>query len=411
MVTLKLAWRYAFSRSNRHRSAMFVIMFGIAVGMLAIIIMLSLMNSLQSDLLDQVKSVESFHLQMVFPPDNIPDLAIGDVVSTLASIDHVTHVFPHVNTQVLLQNVSSDRSTTARLRIVDSSIWDEGNPFSQRAHLLAGTVAQGSNMVLGTTLAITLGMRSVSDVKMTLLASGKAVVLAPMTISVGHGGTFVTGLPEFDSSTVMMDLDALVDNIGANRLVYGLYLDDATVDHAGKVVQQILDKFPDATVRTWQQVNSAFYSALMLEKVLMYVFLFFMFIILGVNMKNAASRLLHVKQRELAILRAVGARRRFATGVFLGQTAIVTIIGETIGVVGGLLLGTHIGAVFSFFNSVQYVFTQRDNVLLSYPFTTQVRSAEVTVIVISVLLLSLLFTYIGCRRLLRREPMEMLYHD
>jgi lipoprotein-releasing system permease protein len=149
----------------------------------------------------------------------------------------------------------------------------------------------------------------------------------------------------------------------------------------------------------------------MLEKVLMYVFLFFMFIILGVNMKNAASRLLHVKQRELAILRAVGARRRFATGVFLGQTAIVTIIGETIGVVGGLLLGTHIGAVFSFFNSVQYVFTQRDNVLLSYPFTTQVRSAEVTVIVISVLLLSLLFTYIGCRRLLRREPMEMLYHD
>ena len=42
---------------------------------------------------------------------------------------------------------------------------------------------------------------------------------------------------------------------------------------------------------------------------------------------------------------------------------------------------------------------------------SRVRSAEVTVIVISVLLLSLLFTYIGCRRLLRREPMEMLYHD
>ena len=204
---------------------------------------------------------------------------------------------------------------------------------------------------------------------------------------------------------------ALADSIGLNRVLYGLYLDGRSVDRSEQVVSGIGQLYPQAIVRTWQEVNSAFYSALMLEKVLMYLFLFFMFIILGVNMKNASSRLLHVKQRELAILRAVGARKKLAARVFLGQTFMVTLLGEAIGILGGVLVGTHISGVFSLINTFQYFFTRRDNLLLSYPFSTQVRPVEIVVIAISVLFLSLVFTYLGCRRLLRREPMEMLYHD
>lgn len=411
MVSLKLAWRYAFSRSNRHRSAMFVIMMGIAVGMMAIIIMLSLMNSLQSDLLDQVKSIESFHIQLTFPPDALPDKSMAEISSDLSGISGVTHVFPYVNTQVLIQNPTTDRSTTARLRMIDSDIWLEGNPFSHRVRLTSKDVPKGDGIAVGSGLATSLGLQIGEVARMTVLASGKAVVLAPMTLSVTHEGTFRSGLPEFDTSTAIIDLDSLVEHIGPGRLLYGLYLEPKSMDRSDRVVDAILHTYPQATVRTWQQVNSAFYSALTLEKVLMYLFLFFMFIILGVNMKNASSRLLYVKQRELAILRAVGAKRRLATQVFLGQTAIITLIGELLGVVGGVVVGTHITIVFSWINSIQYLFTGRDNLLLSYPFETQVRPGEVLVIAILVLALSLIFTYGGCRRLLRKEPMEMLYHD
>lgn len=411
MFSLKLAWRYAFSQSNRHRSAMFIIMFGIAVGMMAIIIMLSLMNSLQSDLLDQVKSVESFHLQVTFPPDAIPNMSVHEVATTLQSIAQVEEVFPHVNTQVLLQNTITDKSTTARLRIIDSRIWQEGNPFSDRAILLSGSAPNDAEVAVGSGLAISLGIRSQSEINMTVLASGRAVVLAPMTIPITPVGIFRTGLPEFDSSTIQIDFDALADNIGSNRILYGLYVEDAVINRSGQVVDAIEQLFPQAKIMTWQQVNSAFYSALMLEKVLMYLFLFFMFIILGVNMKNAASRLLHVKQRELAILRAVGAPKKLATHAFLGQTALVTILGEVVGIFGGVVVGRHISAVFSWFNTIQFFITRRNNVLLSYPFTTEIQPIEVGIIAILVLTLSLIFTYAGCRRLLHREPMEMLYHD
>ena len=196
MFSLKLAWRYAFSQSNRHRSAMFIIMFGIAVGMMAIIIMLSLMNSLQSDLLDQVKSVESFHLQVTFPPDAIPDMSVHEVATALQSIAQVEEVFPHVNTQVLLQNTITDKSTTARLRIIDSRIWQEGNPFSDRAILLSGSAPKDAEVAVGSGLAISLGIRSQSEINMTVLASGRAVVLAPMTIPITPVGIFRTGLPD-----------------------------------------------------------------------------------------------------------------------------------------------------------------------------------------------------------------------
>lgn len=411
MFSWKLAWRYAFSRSNRHRSAMVVIMVGIAVGMMAIIIMLSLMNSLQSELLDQVKSVESFHIQVTFPPDQVPQSSSDEIAMELGQIAHVSHVFPFVNTQVLIQNHLADQSTTARLRIIDSRIWEEGNPFSDRASFLSGTKAEGSQIVVGSSLAISLGMRQGGTVDMTVLASGKAVVLAPMTIPVTHVGTFRTGLAEFDSSTVMIDFSALSSSISPKRVLYGLYLDSRYIDRSGSIISAIQERYPQADVKSWQEVNSAFYSALTLEKVLMYLFLFFMFIILGVNMKNASSRLLHVKQRELAILRAVGAEKKLAAQVFLGQTFMVTVLGETLGILGGVLVGTHISSVFSWMNSLQFLFTKRDNLLLSYPFTTQVRALEIAVIAVSVLILSLVFTYAGCRRMLSREPMEMLYHD
>jgi len=411
MFTVRLAWRYAFSRSNRHRSATWVILAGITVGMLAIIVMLSLMNSLQSDLLDQVKSIESFHVQVTFPSETSSQISVDELIESLQQVPQVSQVYAHVNTQVLLQNPSSDRSTTARLRIVDSRIWDDENPFSERASLLRGSIPGSYELVSGSSLAMKLGMGLGDSIRMTVLASGRTVVLAPSTLTFEHTGTFRTGLPEFDNTTVIADIDPLLDAIGPKRITYGLYLNDRFVDRSDEVVREINQLYPDATVRTWQQVNSAFYSALTLEKVLMYLFLFFMFVILGVNMKNASSRLLHVKQRELAVLRAVGSQRTLATKVFLGQTVIVTLLGEALGIIAGVVAGRHIGTIFSWMNSVQYLFTRRNNILLSYPFSTQVRPLEIAVIAFSVLALALLFTYAGCKRLFKREPMEMLYHD
>lgn len=410
MFTLKLAWRYAFSTSNRHRSATLVIMFGIAVGMLAIISMLSLMNSLQTDLLDQVKSIESFHLQITFSPSD-SEASIEEITQKLQNIAHVQQVFPHVNTQVMVQHQRADQSSTARLRIIDSSVWESDNPFSERMFLWDGRPPQPLEIAISPHMAKKLGAHIGDTLRITVLGAGKTAVLAPSTITMTISSLFQSGLPEFDTSTIIADIDPLMTTIGPKRVVYGLYLEPNYINKSQEVVQAIATQFPHSTIRTWQQVNSAFYSALTLEKVMMYIFLFFMFFILAVNMKNASSRLLFVKQRELAILRALGLRKESTVKIFLSQALIITLLGEILGITGGVLLGKNIGPIFSWLNRLQARFSGKSNVLLAYPFSTHIEVSEVISIAMLVLALSISFTYFGCRHLLRKEPLELMYHD
>jgi len=411
MFVGKLSWRYAFSRSNRHRTASFVIMLGIAIGMMAIVTILALMNSLQFELLDQVKSIESFHLQVTLSPEEAKAENWEAVARKLGSLAHVTEVVPFIDTQVLVQDLSSKKSATARLRAVPVGLWSADNPFSRDAFFLTGRPPSQDRIAVGYMLGASLALRLDDNLSITVLREGQTATLAPFTVSMQTSGLFRTSLAEFDSSTLLGDIEQFASILGANRIVYGLYLDVQKMDKAGTVIDAVSEMYPKSGVKTWQQLNNAFYSALMLEKALMYLFLFFMFVIIGVNIRNASARLLFVKKREIAILRAMGARRRETSAVFLLQAVMITALGEIVGIAAGLFISLHINKVFSWGNTLLFRFTGRNNPLLSYPFNTMVKGGEVVLVAAIVLLLAVLFSYFGCRRLLQEEPMEMLYHE
>jgi len=411
MFVPRLAWRYAFSRSNRHRTASFVIMVGIAIGMTAIITILALMNSLQSELLDQVRSVESFHMQVTINPTDFEDGDYRSIALQLQELEQIEAVFPFIDTQVLVQDNSSRRSTTARLRVLPQTIWSKANSFGDNAYILVGDPQADGQVLVGYSLASALSLRLDDELSITLLREGQTATLAPFTLGVETAGLFRTSLVEFDTSTLIGELSQFSEILGTKNIVYGIYLKKVGSKDVQLAREQVLQLFPQARILTWQQLNNAFYSALLLEKTLMYLFLFFMFVILGVNIRNASARLLFVKRKEIAIQRAMGSRRGQTTAVFLMQAVIITALGEILGIVAGLFVSSHINTVFSWLNTLQYGFTGRNNPLLSYPFVTLVRKEEVIIVAALVLLLAILFAYFGCRRLLKEEPMEMLYHE
>jgi lipoprotein-releasing system permease protein len=407
MVSPRIAYRYAFSKSNRHRSASLIIMLGLAIGMMALITLLALMNSLQSDLLDQVKSIESFHLQLSL---TTAEVEIDEISAEILNLEGIEQVYPHVNTQVMVG--SNSTSSTGRLRVVDEAIWWEENPFKEHLFLIDGRPPHGEEEVaLSSTMAYRLGARLGDEIPITVLVPGRTAPLAPVTLTFRVSGLFSTSLSEFDESTLITSSEPLLERIGLKRITFGLYLKGGAINKSKGVVNQLKELYPEGEVKSWQQLNSAFYSALTLEKAMMYLFLSFMFFILGVNMKSATSRLLFVKQRELAILRAVGAPKKSSLQIFILQSLFITSLGLALGVAAGLLLSSNIGVVFDFFNKVQYLFTRRFSYLLAYPFTIKIEPLEIGIVALLILGLSLLFTYLGCRGLLKREPMELLYHE
>lgn len=406
-----LSWRYAFSRSNRHRTASFVIMLGIAVGMAAIITILSLMDSLQADLLDQIKSVESFHLQVENVTGGSTSQTVTQIVELLEELPFVESVVPFIDTKILVQNRSSNRSTTARLRVIPEKFWQMDTPFKHQLVSIAGNPPSEVSISLGYYLYSSLASRIGDNLDITLLRPGKTAVLAPFTLSVTLGGLFQTGLSDFDSNTVFADYSAFSAVVEADKVVLGLYLDEQHMDNSQIVIESIKERLPEARVKTWQQLNNAFYSALMLEKTIMYLFLFFMFIIIGVNIKNATSRLLFVKKREVAILRAIGAERRMTSSVFILQALMIAAAGQTVGIATGLAISTNIGKILPWLNDVQYHITHKNSPLLMYPFKTTVDGWEILAVVLFVFSITVFFAFIGSHRLLKKEPMEILYHE
>lgn len=408
MLNLHLIWRYAFSKTNRHRSAVFVILFGIAVGMFALIVIISLMNHLQSELMDQLKNIESFHLQISLPNSKLDEQQIKEKLATIKGVDSV---YRYVDNQVLIQNRQTGKNVSSRLRLIDSKIWEEENPFSKHVTLNNKAIPTKNSVALASLLARKIGATIGDELMITMLVAGRTATLAPMNTKSIISDYFVTQLFEFDDSTVIGDLNNYGQYFDNSRLKYGIFL-NSHYQKKTHLIQKLLEKeFDEITVVSWQQANSAFYSALMIERILLYLFLLFMFFILTINIKSASSRLLFVKQRELAILRAMGCPKNNSKFIFIGQAFLITVLGEIIGILGALFLKNKITSLFAFFNKIQFFFTKHDNILLTYPFKMETHFIEISLISLIVLCLSLLFTYLGCKRLLVKEPMEMLYHE
>jgi lipoprotein-releasing system permease protein len=148
----------------------------------------------------------------------------------------------------------------------------------------------------------------------------------------------------------------------------------------------------------------------MLEKTLMYVFLAFMFLIICVNLKNSTRRLLANKQKEGAMLRAIGCSRRKVNAIFLGQGMVICLLGEVAGVVLGKIVIANLQNILALVDRISRAVTGNATVLTQIPFNAAIGNVEIAIVCVFVFILSLLFTSIGCRRIYKSEIMEVILH-
>ncbi len=407
MVILPISYRYAFSKANRHRVVSFVIVFALAIGMTAIISILSVMNALQYSLLDELKTIESFHLEVSFT--NMHES--NEIIANLSSIDGVVGAYPFIDTKVIVQNNDSGNSFTSRMRGIPLSIFTETNPLSERISLIELANNQQGSVIMGSPLYRNLSLNSLSHITISYLGKGKTLSLTLKTLQESVTSVFYSQLKEFDASSFYIDLNKIVDEIGNDKIVYGLYLTHDSIRDVNSIIEQIRRIYPDAKTSSWQEIHAPFYSALLLEKLLMYLFLLCIFIIVAISIKNSTNRLIHAKERELAILRALGARKKDVSIIIIASSMIITFCGIVIGLVLGLLVSNNMQVLFSILNKIYYLFTGNMNMLFSYPLDATISWLEVTLISTFVFTVSFLFTYGGTRRLLKIEVMEMLNHE
>jgi lipoprotein-releasing system permease protein len=336
---LVLGWRYTRAGRTTRRNGFIsfisgVSMLGIALGVAALIIVLSVMNGFQKEVRDRMLGVVS-HIE-IFAPNGA---ALPDVNLTLAQAranPQVVGAAPFIATQALLAR--GDDMKGAIVRGIDpareSEVTDLAVTLKNGA--LARLVPGDFGVVLGGELARALGVRE-GD-KLTLVAPGGQVTPAgvvPRLKQMTLVGTFDSGHYEYDSGLVMMHVD---DAAKIFRLEgpTGIRLKLKDLHQAREVASQLAATLSgELMIRDWTRQNRTWFAAVQLEKRMMFIILTLIVAVAAFNLVSTLVMTVTDKRADIAILRTLGASPKSIMGIFVVQGAMVGVIGT----LAGLLLG------------------------------------------------------------------------
>ncbi len=412
---LQIGWRYTRSgRAGRKNGFISFIsgvsMLGIALGVAALIIVLSVMNGFQKEVRDRMLSVVA-HVEIY----EASGQAFDDWQATAAkarSNPQVIGAAPFIAAQALIAR--GDDMRGAIVRGISPS--EEATVTELAARLrdttLAKLVPGGWGIVLGIELARSLGVREGDSV--TIVAPGGQVTpagIVPRLKQVTVVGTFNAGHFEYDNGLVLINIE---DAAKLFRVAgpTGVQLKLADLHQARTVGDALQNSFGSAVeVRDWTRTNRNWFDAVQVEKRLMFIILTLIVAVAAFNLVSTLVMTVTDKRADIAILRTLGASPRSIMGIFIVQGATSGIIGTALGVGMGLLIAFNIDVIVPAIESVLQVSFLPSSIYLISRMPSDPQQADIVPIALISLVLAFLATLYPSWRASRVQPAEALRYE
>jgi len=409
----QIGWRYtrASKRASRNTFISFISMIsmmGIALGVAALIVVLSVMNGFQKEVRDRMLSVLS-HIEVI-GADPLTDWQ--KTAAEALRNKEVVGAAPYVAAQAMLTREDAVRGVL--LRGVDPAeepkVSDIGSQF--RAGSMTALEPGGFGIALGNELANALGVR-VGD-KVTLVAPQGTITPAgvlPRLKQFTVIGVFSSGHYEFDSALALIDI-ADAETLFRQSGPTGVRLKLQDMQRAPQVAQELAGTMSgDLYLRDWSKQNRNWFAAVQTEKRMMFIILTLIIAVAAFNLVSTLVMTVTDKQADIAILRTMGAQPRSIMKIFIVQGVAIGFIGTLLGVLGGTLIATNIDVIVPFIERLLHVqFLPKDIYFISeLPSDPRVNDI-VTIGIISFVLASLATIYPSWRAS-RVNPAEALRYE
>jgi lipoprotein-releasing system permease protein len=410
--TIGLRYTRAGRRSARNSFISFISlisMAGIALGVAALIVVLSVMNGFQKEVRDRMLSVLS-HVEIFDGSGSVSDWPT--LAAQVMKNPEVKGAAPFADGQAMVS-----RNDTVRGVMVRGILPSE----EPKVSAVAAQVVRGSltdlqpgefNIVIGSEMARGFGLR-IGD-KLTLIAPQGQVTPAgvlPRLKQFNVVGVFSAGHYEFDSTLVFIHLE------DAERLFRlagpsGLRLKVADMQRAPEVAAELGATLKgDLYLRDWSQQNRNWFAAVQTEKRMMFIILTLIIAVAAFNLVSTLVMTVTDKQADIAILRTLGASPASIMKIFIIQGALVGLIGTAIGVSLGVLVALNIDVIVPFIEHLFRVqFLPRDIYLIS-ALPSDLRWPDVSRISGIAVLLAFLATLYPSWRAARVRPAEALRYE
>jgi lipoprotein-releasing system permease protein len=384
-------------------------MLGIALGVLALIVVLSVMNGFVSQVRDRMLSVVS-HVEVAALNGALPDWRA--VEQAVRRNPEVVGAAPYINAQALLTRGDSVRGVL--VRGVDPAAEPAVSDIASQVRGAPLTALSDGEfgIVLGGELARTLGVAM--GEKVTLIAPQGQVTPAgvvPRLKQFTVLATFDSGHFEYDSALALIHIgDAArlfrVDGPTGVRLKL---TDMLRAPEIGLELARSLG--PGLLVRDWTRQNRSWFAAVQVEKRMMFIILALIVAVAAFNLVSTLVMTVTEKQSDIAILRTLGASPRSVMAVFMVQGALIGVLGTLLGVAGGLLLANHLDVIFPWIERMAgFALIPKDIYFIS-SLPSDPRAGDIVPIALISIALSLVATLYPSWRASRVKPAEALRYD
>ncbi|HSN34598.1 MAG TPA: lipoprotein-releasing ABC transporter permease subunit [Ideonella sp.] len=416
---LQVGWRYTRSGRAGRRNGFIsfisgVSMLGIALGVAALIIVLSVMNGFQKEVRDRMLSVVA-HIEIVQPRgEALPDWrALAQAARADPKVGmHVVGAAPFIAAQALVAR--GDEMRGAVIRGIEPAEEATVTPLAAalRDSVLARLKPGAFGVVLGGELARALGVAE-GD-KVTLVAPGGQVTPAgvvPRLKQFTVFGRFDVGHYEYDSALALVALDdaAKLFRVDGPTGVQ-LKLDD--VQRAREVADALArDLGPSVGVRDWTRTNRNWFDAVQIEKRLMFIILTLIVAVAAFNLVSTLVMTVTDKQADIAILRTLGASPRSIMGIFMVQGAAAGVIGTAAGTLGGLLVAFNIDVIVPAIERALHTSFLPSSVYLISRMPSDPQRGDIVPIVVISLVLAFVATLYPRWRASRVQPAQALRYE
>ncbi len=408
-----LGLRYTRAKRRNHFISFIslVSMLGIMLGIVALIVVLSVMNGFHKEIRERILSMAS-HATLADPYGGGMK-EWREALAKVRALPEVVGAAPFVEVQAMLvgpSNVSGalvrgivpkEEDQVAELRRdMDSGSVDDLEPGSFR-------------IVLGRDLATFLGVGPGDKVTVvTPQVSATPVGIMPRLKRFTVSGIFSVGMADYDRNAAFIDMEDAAKLMTLGDGVTGIRLKLSDLWEAPRLSRDIAYQLGGVyLVRDWTQVHANFFRALAVEKRMMSIILFLIVAVAAFNIVSALVMVVTDKQSDIAVLRTLGASPGSVMGIFVVQGTAIGFVGTLIGVVAGVLLALNLEPVVAGIESLFGVRFLDPSIYYISDLPSDVHLADVATIAISAFAMSVVATLYPAWRASTTQPAEALRYE
>ncbi len=385
-------------------------MIAIAIGVMALITVLSVMNGFQNELRTRILGMVSDVTISSFA-GKLTDWQ--SVMQKVQGMPHVTGAAPYIEDQAMLANGANMSGTVVRgiLPGDDTRVSDVGKK------LISGSLNDlkpGSyNIILGKDLAYSLGVGP-GDKVIMLISQGNVTPagIIPRLRRFTVTGIFYAGVYQYDSALALISLKDAQTLYAMGSAVTGvrLKLDDNLL--APEIARRLVTMFNgNYYISDWTQQNANLWTAIAIEKTVMFVILSLIDLVAAISIIIVLVMAVTDKQSDIAILRTLGMTPKGIMGVFIVQGTLIGFLGTLLGLILGILLAHNVNNLLEFARHAFHVQIFPASVYYISNLPSDIYVSDVLKVTISTFVLTILATLYPAWRAAHTQPAEALRYE